>query len=95
MEIINDAWVIRIGTTLISALIIALLTAIVKRDLPDKQVGSNDWPIKNLSLSSNAYGWAGLDKYLGKGLNPVYFYPYKYWFRQKVCYKDMILVKRA
>ncbi|MBU0686531.1 MAG: hypothetical protein KKB81_01575 [Candidatus Margulisbacteria bacterium] len=90
---INNPWLVGIGTPLISAFIIGLISWL-KRDLPDKNV-SFDWPNeygKEIKLTENSFGWARFDEYEAKGFKPVYFYPYKLWFRQRIRYKEMILV---
>jgi len=92
----NNPWLVGIVAPLIVLLIVGIISWF-KRDLPDKKVLLN-WAEdyrKEKRLPEGSIGWGRFDNYEAKGLKPVYFYPYKLWFRQKIRCKEMILVFRS
>ena len=89
MDIYNP-WLVAIG----SGIIVGIILAIYKRDWRDKKVPQawGDEYARKKGFSGRDYGWANVNEYEAQGYLPIYYKPWGIWFRQRICYKEMILV---
>ena len=77
-------------------MLIAAVASWAKRDLPDKKVAGLDceWIEKykkENQLPADSVCWPLIEEYEGREYKPAYFYPYRFWFRQRIVYKEHIL----